>query len=111
MNKPNACKPDPSANQRFTMLPLLLAVFFHARQPNRPAASPKPKTSTLRMADEVLRDRQNRLLGTIKHRPDGRQEIYSPSNRLLGSYFPRTNETRDAANRFVGRGNLLTSLL
>ena len=63
------------------------------------------------MPGQPLRDRQNRLLGTIKHRTDGRQEIYSPINRLLGTYFPKTNETRDAANRLVGRGNLLTTLL
>ena len=63
------------------------------------------------MPDQPLRDRQNRLLGTLKTRSDGKIELYSPSNRLLGTYFPKTNETRDTANRLVGKGNLLTTLL
>lgn len=92
------------------MFVLIAFMLFSVQQPIRPTASPKPKT-TLRMTDEVLRDRQNRLLGTIKHRPDGRQDLYGATNRLLGTYFPRTNETRDAANRLVGWGNLLASLL
>lgn len=92
---------------------LLLVLVLFAQQPTRPTSPRKPQPSKLtpRMADEILRDRQNRPLGTIKHRPDGRQDIFSPANRLLGSYFPRTNETRDASNRLVGKGNLLTSLL
>ncbi len=63
------------------------------------------------MPNQPLRDRQNRLLGTLKTRMDGRVELYSPSNRLRGMYFPKTNETRDAANRLVGRGNLLNTLI
>lgn len=63
------------------------------------------------MADQVLRDRLNRIIGTIKTLSDGRLEIRDPLNRPKGTYNPKTNETRDHLNRVVGKGNLLTTLL
>ena len=41
----------------------------------------------------------------------GKLEIRDASNRLLGTYEPRANETRDASNRLVAKGNVLTSLI
>lgn len=63
------------------------------------------------MADQELRDRSNRLIGKIKQRSDGKMEGRDASNRLKGTYDPRTNETRDASNRVVGKGNLLATLI
>ncbi|WP_323032125.1 hypothetical protein [Brachymonas denitrificans] len=63
------------------------------------------------MTDQQIRDRTNKLIATIKTQSSGKLEIRDSRNRLLGIYDPRTNETRDAANRLVARGNVLTSLV
>lgn len=63
------------------------------------------------MADQQLRDKLNRLIGTIKTRSDGKLEIRDNLGRLKGTYDPKRNETRDNLGRLVGKGNLLTSLL
>ena len=38
-------------------------------------------------------------------------EIHSASGQLLGVYNPATDETYDAYGHFVGRGDLLTTLI
>ena len=63
------------------------------------------------MADQQIRDKMNRLMATIKTLSSGKLEIRDPKNRLLGTYDPRTNETRDPMNRLVAKGNVLTSLI
>jgi hypothetical protein len=60
---------------------------------------------------EDLRDRSGRLLGRIRMRPDGSQELRDPGGRLPGTYHPKSNQTRDPLGRLVGTGNLLTTLL
>ena len=63
------------------------------------------------MADQQIKDRNGRLLGTIKTLPNGRQEIRDRAGMLKGSYEPRTDETRNRAGIRVGKGNQLTTLL
>ena len=63
------------------------------------------------MVDQQIRDKMNRLLATIKTLSSGKQEIRSPMNKLLGTYDPKSNETRDPMNRLVAKGNALTSLI
>jgi uncharacterized coiled-coil DUF342 family protein len=63
------------------------------------------------MADQEIRDRRNTLLAKIKTLSEGRQEIRDSRNTLLGTYNPKTNETRDARNNLVAKGNVLTSLI
>ena len=63
------------------------------------------------MADQELRDRNNKLIGKIRTRSDGKLELVDPFNFLKGIYDPKSNETRDRDLRFVGKGNLLTTLL
>jgi hypothetical protein len=63
------------------------------------------------MADQQIRDKLNRLLATIKTLPSGKQEIRTPLNKLLGTYEPKSNETRDPLNRLVAKGNVLSSLI
>ncbi len=63
------------------------------------------------MADQILRDRTNKLIGKIKTLRSGKMELRDPTNRLLGTYNPKSNETRDRTNKLVGKGNLLTTLL
>ncbi len=63
------------------------------------------------MADQELRDKSNRLLGKIKALSNGKLELRDHTNRLKGTYDPKSNETRDHTNRLVGKGNMLTTLL
>jgi hypothetical protein len=63
------------------------------------------------MADQQIRDNMNRLMATVKTLSTGKQEIRDAQNRMLGTYDPRTNETRDAMNRLVAKGNVLSSLI
>lgn len=58
-----------------------------------------------------LHDTQNRLIGRVITRPDGRLEARSYSNLYLGYFDPKTNITHDAQNRMVGRGNFLPVLI
>ncbi|CAN5567111.1 hypothetical protein BH10CYA1_BH10CYA1_60050 [soil metagenome] len=60
---------------------------------------------------EILKDRNNHKLGEIRTESNGHQTVFSATNHRLGSYDPKTNETRDSNNRLVGKGNLLSSLL
>ena len=62
------------------------------------------------MATQDLRDRTGKLLGRIKE-VGGKFEIRSATGALKGKYDSKTNETRDATGRLVGKGNLLSSLL
>lgn len=62
-------------------------------------------------ATEEFRDPQNRLLGKIVTRSDGRIEARDHRNRLLGTYDPRAGVTYDHNNRVVGRGNFLPALI
>jgi len=63
------------------------------------------------MPDQQIRDKNNRLMATIKTHSSGKQEIRDPSNRLLGTFDPKPNETRDPNNRLVAKGNVLSSLI
>lgn len=62
------------------------------------------------MPDQELRDRNNRLIGKIRQ-VGNRYEGRDAGNYLKGTYDPNTDETRDANNRFIGKGNLLSSLI
>lgn len=61
------------------------------------------------MAKEI-RDNSNRLIGRIRE-SGSKLQVYDAQNRLKGTYDPSSNETRDASNKLVGKGNLLTSCL
>ena len=63
------------------------------------------------MADQKIRDKNNRLIATIKARHDGKLEIRDPNNRALGTYDPKTDQTRNMNNALVAKGNVLTSLI
>jgi len=63
------------------------------------------------MADQVLKDRTGKLIGRIKTRNDGKMEIFDRTGKLKGSYYPKTNQTKDRNGKLVGKGNLLTTLL
>lgn len=62
------------------------------------------------MADQEIRDRNNRLLGKIRQ-VGSKLEARDAQNRLKGTYDPRDDTTRDPSNRLVGKGNLLSALI
>lgn len=62
------------------------------------------------MADQILRDRNSRIIGRIEDRPN-EQIIRDANSRIKGRYDKRTNTTRDESGRIVGTGNLLASLI
>ena len=63
------------------------------------------------MADQQIRDKSGRLLATIKTDSSGKQEIRDKNSKKLGVYDPKSNETRDANNRLVAKGNTLSSFI
>ena len=63
------------------------------------------------MGDEKIRDRNQKLLATVKTLSSGKQEIRDANQKLLGTFDPKANETRDANQRLVTKGNALTSLI
>ena len=63
------------------------------------------------MADQELRDKNNKLLARIKTLSNGKLEIRDHNNKLKGTYDPKSNETRDPNNKLVAKGNMLTTLL
>jgi hypothetical protein len=63
------------------------------------------------MADQVLRDSKNQLIGKISTAPNGVMTLRDAKNSLKGTYDPKAKTTRDAHGKLVGTGNILTTLL
>ncbi len=63
------------------------------------------------MKRETLRDIQNNVIGFIESDSTGKQVLRDKNNYLIGTYQPRTNDTRDKNNMIVARGNMLVTLL
>lgn len=59
---------------------------------------------------EEIRDARSALIGTIQEK-GGVLEARDRMGRLVGSYNPRTRETRDAQGQLVSYGNTLAALL
>ena len=58
-----------------------------------------------------IRDRQGKLIGTIVHRRNGIGEARDRQWRLLGTYNPKSNETRDRLGKLLTKGDTLSALL
>jgi hypothetical protein len=63
------------------------------------------------MSKQILTDSNNRTIGYIDTQSDGKQLGFNANNKLMGYYDAKANRTTDANNKFVGQGNLLSSLL
>lgn len=61
--------------------------------------------------EQVLRDKNGRMLGKVKQRSDGRLEGRDATGRLRGTYDPKLDKTRDHTGRIIGSGNLLATLI
>jgi hypothetical protein len=63
-------------------------------------------------AREVVRDRRGTIMGALeRQRLTGKLVARDARGVLVGTYDPRSNETRDRHGRVVGRGNLLGAFL
>ncbi len=61
---------------------------------------------------EVLRNAREQIIGTLERQHlTGRVLARDRSGRVVGHYDEHRHETRDAAGRLVGSGNLLPMLL
>lgn len=64
---------------------------------------------------QQLRDRYGRLIGWRQPLTDGKVEARNRYGRLVGTYDPRRSppdgETFDRSGRYIGRGDLLATLL
>jgi hypothetical protein len=59
----------------------------------------------------ILRDRNNRPIGSIERLRDDRIEGRDANGRLKGTYDTKSDTTRDSSGRPVGRGNLLAAVI
>jgi hypothetical protein len=60
---------------------------------------------------QVIRDRYSRTLGEIRTASTGRLEARDRYGRLLGTYDPKRDETRDCSGRLLAKGNILSALI
>ena len=61
---------------------------------------------------EDVRDQRGTIIGRMERQNlTGRMIVRDRRGVVLGSYDPRSNETRNARGQLVGRGNLLGVLL
>ena len=63
------------------------------------------------MAQQILKDKNFRIIGYIDTDSSGKQTIKDPNFRIKGYYDPKANQTKDLNFRIVGSGNLLATLL
>ena len=69
------------------------------------AVSAQPSTQT------IIRDRGGSVIGEIRVRPDRVMEARSRAGLVLGSYDPRSDETKDRGGSVLYRGNALSALI
>lgn len=62
------------------------------------------------MNQEILRDSKNNIIGYIR-KVANRECVFNKGNKLVGWFDEIINQTRDAKNKFVGRGNQIKRLL
>jgi hypothetical protein len=60
---------------------------------------------------EEIRDKYNKLLGTITTNSQGLKEVRNTYNVCLAVYDPKRNETRDKYNVVLTKYDSLTSIL
>ena len=59
----------------------------------------------------ILRDRNNRAVGTLERVFGDRIEGRDANGRLKGVYNMKSDTTHDGSGRLVGKGNLLAALV
>jgi hypothetical protein len=88
-----------------------LAICIAAASANSNAQTGGATSGSAIAGDQQLRDSVGQLIGRIRIQSNGRSAIYDPAGRLLGTYDPQFNITRNVTGRIIGRGDLLVTLL
>lgn len=70
-----------------------------------------PPAAAAPRVDQQIRDKQGRLLGRIREVSSGRHEARDASGRLLGTYDPKSDQTRDPSGRLLAKGDVLGGLV
>lgn len=60
---------------------------------------------------QEIRDQLGKIIAVITTDSQGIQTIKTQLGEILGTYNPKTNETRTFLGQIVGYGNLLTTLI
>lgn len=63
------------------------------------------------MNDTKIRNRDNKVLATVRELSDGEQELRDTTWRRVGYYDPDSDTTFDDSGRRVGFGNVLMTLV
>jgi hypothetical protein len=63
------------------------------------------------MANEIIKDNLGRTLATISEDRKGVFTIKDGLGKLLGTYDPKTNITKNYLGQIIGTGNQLTRLI
>jgi hypothetical protein len=58
-----------------------------------------------------IRNKSGKVIGSIMTQSNGRQVFRDRTGKLLGTYEPQSNITRDYTGKVVGRGNILAFLI
>jgi hypothetical protein len=63
------------------------------------------------MSNEVIKDNLGRILGVISSDRKGILTIKDALGKILGTYDPKTNTTKNYLGQIIGTGNQLTRLI
>lgn len=58
-----------------------------------------------------VRNKSGKIIGSIMTQTNGRQVFRDRTGKLLGTYEPQSNNTRDYTGKIIGRGNILAFLI
>lgn len=64
-----------------------------------------------KVSRQVIKDRNDRVLGYIETLADGRQKATDRNSKLLGWFDPHRNVTTDAGSRTLAKANVLSGLI
>ena len=65
----------------------------------------------IELSRQVIKDRNDRILGYIETLANGRQKATDRSSNLLGWFDPQRNVTTDASSRVLATANVLSWLI
>ena len=63
------------------------------------------------MADELIKDSRDNVLGSIESDADGSQVLRDANGKIRGYYDPTTDHTRGPDKRILAKGNVLRTLI